>query len=478
MKILLIAGSIAGEERYGQFEEMGSYLPPYGLLCIAAVLEQNGFEVKILDTEKVEMTFEQLSQVITEYSPDLIGMTVYSIGSKQVIATAEAIKKKFKIPIVAGGPHAMIYPDDLAQYQCFDYLVTGEGEYTMLELAQTLESKGDLRKVPGIIFGKNGQIVRTPDRPYIDNLDELPFPAFHLLEGRNDYAPSALIYKKKPLFALITSRGCPYRCIFCRSIWSRHWRANSAKYVVDMVEYVINNFGVKEITFLEDVFTLNKKRVLEICSLIKKRQLKFSWSCSAVVRTLDKELMKVMKDSGCWMISCGIESGNDEVLKFIRKPLTTDMVRRAISDMDEVGIRPRGYFMIGHLVDTKETIRQTIDFAKSLPFYSVNFNIMHLSPGSEAREIAHKYGKVNMDLSLCSGYCGKGLSFVAHGLTAEWLYDTQKRAFREFFLRPIQIWRLLKTISGIEDVKRYWVSFKAFVKLYLIHALVRRPSNR
>jgi len=465
MKLLLISGAVSGEKRYGNLEDIGSYLPPYGLCCLGAVLEKGGHEVMIIDSVRNPLSLLTLAEKVKEFQPDLIGLSVYSIGANQAIETAKAIKSEFGIPIVAGGPHVMVFPEDLTQCEAFDYLVTGEGEHTLLELADTLDRGGDLAAVKGIFFRKDGEVVKNEPRPLIENLDELPFPAFHLIEGIESYAPHQMVYRRKPVITLITSRGCPFDCIFCNSVWTNRWRSNSAEYVVDLVQHVIKNFHAREVSFHEDTFALNKRRVLEICRLMKERNIGISWTATVNLTTLDREVIKAMKDAGCWLVSCGIESGNDEVLKFIRKPVDKETVRRVLGWLDDEGIRIRGYFMIGHLIETKETIQETIDFAKSLPLYSMNISVMYLAPGSYAREIAHEYGDTNMSLDIGSSYQRGNLGFVPRGLTKEYIQEMHRKAILDFFIRPRQMLRLISAIRGPEDIRRYYRLVRSFVKV-------------
>ena len=466
MRVLLISGAISGEERYGNLEDIGAYLPPYGLMCLAAYLEEKGgHEVKIIDSARYRLSIDKICNEIKEFDPGLVGMSVYSIGANHAIETAMGIKEKFDVPIVVGGPHIIVYPDDLAQYEYFDYLVTGEGEQTLLELVEAISQSAGAEGVKGLYYRSNGHVIKNEQRLYFENLDELPSPAFHLIENLETYSPQLMVYRKRPVITLVTSRGCPYACIFCNSIWTRRWRANSAAYVVDLVEYVIDNFNAKEISFHEDTFALDKKRVLEICRLFKERNINIPWTASVNLRTLNKEVIGAMKDAGCWLVSCGIESGNDEVLDFIKKPVDTETVKRVTGWLDEAGIRIRGYFMIGHLVDTKESIEETIEFAKSLPLYTMNMSVLYLSPGSEAREIAGNYGHVDMGLDLGSGYPRGNLSFVPEGLSKGYIQDMQRKALIDFFLRPSQIKRLLTAIEGPEDIRRYARMVKAFFKL-------------
>jgi len=340
-------------------------------------------------------------------------------------------------------------------------------------LVETLEKGGDIAAVKGIYYREDGKVIKNEARPYIENLDDLPFPAFHLIDDLAGYNPQLLVYRRRPVITLITSRGCPFECIFCNSVWTRRWRANSASYVVDLVEHAIKNFGAREISFHEDTFALNKKRVLEICRLIKERNLNIIWSATVNLKTLDQEVIHAMKDAGCWLVSVGIESGSEKVLKFIKKPVDKETIIRVTRWLDEAGIRIRGYFIIGHLIDTQETIEETMVFARSLPLHSMNLAVMYLAPGSEAREIAHDYGTINEGLFLGTGYPRGNLSFVPNGMTEDEIRALQKKAISNFFFRPRQIAQLITSIEGMEDIRRYSRMSRAFVKLSATRVVLR-----
>lgn len=468
-RVLLINPRLSGEARYGKFKDVGSYLPPYGLLSIAGVLEQHGHVVMISDADSRRgLSLEQLKDVVIGFRPDIIGLTAYSIGKDQLLETARHIKSFSPAVIVAGGPHVMVFPEDLAEYDCFDLLVYGEGEYVMLDILEHYRGRRKLAEIEGIVYRENGNTIRTPQRAFIRDLDSLPHPAFHLLRDMGDYRPMQLLYKKLPVLPVITGRGCPYSCIFCNSLWGKKVRLNSPGYIMSLVRNVVEAFGVREIMFYEDTFCIEKERIHELCDLIIGSGMKISWSCSANIRTVDQPLLKKMKDAGCWLVSLGIESGNDDVLRFVKKPVTTEEARRVCMWADEAGLRIRGFFMLGHPIDTKTTIRQTIEFMKSLPLFTVNFTILQLLPGSEFRNIAHAFGEVDYDLGLGTGHPRDDLSFVPRGLTAEYLKYMQRRGYREFFLRPSQLWRLLKAVDSFEDVRKYGELASAFVKLYAV----------
>jgi radical SAM superfamily enzyme YgiQ (UPF0313 family) len=448
------------------------------LLCLAAVVEKAGHKVRVLDADSRKgLSDEDVAREIAAFNPDMIGMSCYSIGRSQLIETSRWLRTITPAMQVVGGPHITTFPEDLASVESIGALVYGEGEYTLLDLVRHKMNGKKLSTIPGIVYRENGKTIKTSPRPFIENLDELPYPAYHLLDDIHDYRPMQLLYKYRPVLTLITGRGCPFSCIFCNSVWGRKVRANSPEYIMGMIKKLKADYGVKEIMFYEDTFAIKKARLEALCGLMIQEKLDIKWTCSANVNTLNERLLMKMKEAGCWLMSVGIESGNDEVLKFIEKPAKTADVRNVCAWAAKAGIHVRGFFMLGHPIDTEKTIRQTIDFAKELPLFTVNFCILHLLPGSKVREIAHEYGTVNYNFELSSGHPGESLSFVPKGLTADYLSKMQRRAYAEFFLRPSQIWRLLRSVDTLEDIRKFWELSLAFFSLYIPKNPFRRGGK-
>lgn len=467
MKVLLIHPPVSGYERYGKFEEAGSYLPPLGLCYIAAVLERNDIEVKIIDGLCHKLSQREILNRLVRFNPDIVGMTTVTVSHHRTIELAKLIKETFpELPIVVGGPHVTVLPMEILNEKSFDIGVIGEGEYTMLELVRSLENGDSLDKVKGIVYRnrKNNNIKITQRREYIENLDELPFPARHLLGDLRVYHGHLMAHKKELMTSMITSRGCPYNCIFCCDIWGKKFRAHSAEYVISEIDHLVEKYGMEEIEIQDDTFTVNKKRVEKICRLLKERNYDLVWSCATRANLVTKDLFKQMKEAGCWLVEIGIETGDPQVMKSIKKGITLEQAEKAVKFAYEVGLETKGFFMLGHHVDTKESIRKTIDFAKSLPLHTVNFNITVPYPGSELFEIADDYGTFTKDYLSYSSHTDNP-QFIPRGLTQEYLLKMRKKAYIEFYTNPKQIFHLIKNIHGFYDLRRYWKGVKTFIKL-------------
>ncbi|MBU0517136.1 MAG: B12-binding domain-containing radical SAM protein [Proteobacteria bacterium] len=457
-RVILINPPMTREERYGRFAEGGSTSPPNGLLYIAAVLEGHGCRVRVLDGLREFMTAEDVLGEIEAFRPDLIGLTLATIAFYRAVSLARMIKdRRPETPIVVGGPdvsarladyraHLTDFPLDLAVY--------GEGEDTVVELVDALRDGGDLSSIKGLIHQVDGRTQVNPPRPFRTDLDGLPLPARHLLPNLQRYRPNLLTYKRRPWTTMITSRGCPNQCTFCdRSLFGQRYRARSAENVFAEMKHLHEKFGIREISFMDDTFTIQRRRVERLCDLLIESGLKVAWMCFARANTLNRKLLAKMRLAGCWMISLGIESGNAEILEVIKKGIDLDQVRRVCRWSNRLGIAIRGLFMLGLPTETKQSIERTIDFARSLNLYTADFCITYLLPNTELTRTAEDYGQVGKEnFASLSGHTNGALSFIPHGFTQEELLDYQRRAYMSVLLRPRAALNVLRQVKGYADL--------------------------
>ncbi|HDZ77513.1 MAG TPA: radical SAM protein, partial [Candidatus Omnitrophica bacterium] len=357
---------------YGGLEGHGGKTPPLNLGYLAAYVrdkKDTSYQVAILDAEVLNMTFEQISDYVRKEMPAVVGITsstpVYSNALK-IAETCKSINKNIKV--IIGGVHPSALPLAVAKEQSIDFVVLGEGEVTFFELLEAVTGKRPFSEVNGIIFKDNGRIVQTQTRNLIEDLDSLPFPARDLMPHNLYQPPPTKRVSTFKATALTSARGCPYSCNFCSAnvVWRRKYRFRSPKNVVDEIEHCINTLGVREFSFTDELFTLKRERAVGICQEIIKRGLRIVWVCMCRVGQVDRELLKIMKKSGCREISFGIESGDEQVLETIHKGITLDGAKESIRLVQEVGIRTHTSFMVGNLGEDENTIRRTIEFAKEL----------------------------------------------------------------------------------------------------------------
>jgi radical SAM superfamily enzyme YgiQ (UPF0313 family) len=297
---------------------------------------------------------------------------------------ARAIKQHFALPIIIGGPHVTIYPREVLSHTCFDIGVIGEGERTLLEIvsayaANTGDLTSALSKIKGIVFRNREETCVTGPREFIADIDNLPFPAYDLLPLPRYYGCNLAV----PYMTMMTSRGCPYTCSFCsKTPWGQSLRCHSARRVVDEIEYLVKELGIKAIDFFDDTFTANKERIREIASLIRERELHFEFGITTRVNTVDQQLLRDLKSIGCKTAAFGVESGDPDILKKINKNITIEQIKNAFRWTEETGINSVGFLMVGNPGETEGAIKNTIRLLKEArPDYFIS-NILIPYPGS------------------------------------------------------------------------------------------------
>lgn len=463
-RVMFINPLVSAEETYGKrFKRLGAVQPPLGMCYIAAVLEREGYNVRILDANCLGLLAPEVIPEIASFAPQLIGLYTTTMGSTRVTQIAQEIKQAFPgTPIVLGGPHLLGMGKDILKNSCFDYGVVGEGEMTALELVKGLEAGSDVTGTNGLILRKEGQVVQNPPREAIKDLDSLPFPARHLLPPLSQYHLKAMITKKHPATHIFTSRGCPYSCIFCTDPFGKKVRFHSPEYVVAEMEHLVKDHGIKEVTINDDTFNVNRKRVFEFCKLLKKKNLKITWSCLLRVNLVDKELLKEMKGAGCWLIQPGVESGNQKILDFIKKDITVEQVLNCSKWAREVGLMIKPSFIIGHPMETKVTVEDTIRLAQSMKAHYPAFALMTPFPATEMWEIADRYGTFDRS-NLSRLVPSMNACFVPKGLTSEFLVKKQKEAFRRLYLDPAMVFRHVFAIRSFTDIRKMWWAFQGLM---------------
>lgn len=384
MKVLLIE-----PKAYGEYP--GAMQPHLGLAYLASVLLQRQIDVEIVDM-RLGYTFKDLLSKIRFFNPDLVGVTVYSIQFGTTRRLVNMIKESTDRMVVIGGPHISACRSEVMRTMKADFAVKGEGEYTLPDLCNFLESgKSKFNEIEGLIWRDRDKIVENVDRPYINNLDALSFPAFEKFELKR-----YIFYKERRL-PIVTSRGCPYRCIFCsvRLSMGQKLRPRSPENLVGELEYWYSK-GWRQFDFEDDCFSFDLNRAKKICDLIIERGLKIKWFLFNGIRVdrIDRELLSKMKKARCEYVQYGIESGSNEVLRAIRKGITIEKAVKAIKMTREIGISQSVNFIIGHPTETFETAMETLNFARSIAHAGVLVNVYNLIPypGTELYQFVERHG--------------------------------------------------------------------------------------
>lgn len=467
--VIFVNPPLTREERFGEMAKHGATAPPLSLCYLAAALRQAGLKSRIIDALSFDKTMEETIEEIVDQNPSCVGISTTTVGIFRAGELAKKIKEaSHKIITIIGGAHVTAVPQEtMEKFPQFDIGVIGEGEITIVELIQTLKKKGDLRSVKGLIIRKNdGDTILTDSRPLIEDLDSISIPAWEMVPHLKNYRESATRFSKLPLGSIITSRGCPGKCLFCdNSVFGRKFRAHSAKYVIDMIKFLKSNYEINSLVFYDDYFVADKKRLKEICLKIIEEKLDLEWVCSARVNAINEEILILMKRAGCFQIAYGIESGNQEILNVQQKGVTLERIRRAVEMTNKAGIRTKGYFMIGHPTETPETIFETIDFARSIPLDNFQATYFTPFPGSQAYDVADKYGEFEKDWEKMNMW---DIVFVPYGFSKKDLRHYLKMVHRKFYFRPRIIWSYFKLMSDPKYRKQLIKEGLTFIKEMLL----------
>lgn len=470
MRILLINPPFSD---YGGLKGHGGNALPLNLAYLAGYLRQQQpeIEIKILDCEGLRLTYDKITEKIKDIKPDLVGITMPTPVYHQVINIAEIIKKiSEKIFIVVGGPHPTVLSRETLNESVIDCCVIGEGEVTFSKLIEVLIKGQSLQAVKGIVFRDgDGQIQQTEKRELVQDLDSLPFPARDLFPLDIYFPPPTKRVSNKKAGNIITSRGCPYQCTYCIAsvMWERRVRFRSVKNVVDEIEECYRRYNIGEFNFHDELFTLNKERVIAICQEIRQRNLDIAWVCMIRVDFADEETLRAMKTAGCKKIMFGFESGSQMILDKMKKRVALDKAEEAVKLVKKIGIKTAGNFMFGNIGETEETIKKSIKLAKKLNCDTMAFFIASPYPGTEFYRIAKAKGYLRPDFDwqdfILVGNNRPPLNLP--GLPAEKILAWQKRAYLEYYLRPHYILSKLWGLRSWVEVKNLYNGFKLLLNL-------------
>lgn len=356
--------------------------PPYGLLYLASYLEKEGHEVTINDCIIEEINHDGFRRLIKKVNPDVVGISVTSELRFSALKCADIVKEvNPNILTILGGAHATVLAESIAK-NCpnIDIVVRGEGEETIAELLK----KKDLKKVNGIVYRKGNRIITTPPRLPLQDLDKLPFPAWHLVKMEKYFKQAENEHHlRHPATGLISARGCPNRCKFCASPkLTRFIRRHSPRYIVDEIEFLSKKYRVKDVYFLDDTFAIDIRWLKELRDELKRRKLDITFGGQARAN-IRKENLEVLKDMGFYFVAIGVESGSQGVLDLMGKNITVEQARNAVETAYKLGFFVKTYWLIGSPGETTEDIKQTMGFIKSLPFHFFTVAGLHLYPGTE-----------------------------------------------------------------------------------------------
>ena len=431
------------KENYGIF-------PSLSLLYVAGILEDAGCEVLFIDAHAEDLTLDETVARLRAFGPEYVGYTLTTYLFFQSMDWIKAIRAELDIPVIVGGVHLSIYPRETLGYTAIDYAVTNEAEVALPELLVALVKKRNLADVRGIAFRQpDGTVVVTPKAADC-NVDQAPFPARHLIDNSIYYS---FISQYKNFTCFITSRGCPYKCIFCEQ-GSKPFRARSPTNVVDELELSYKEYGIRELDFFDSSFTIRKDRVIAICDEIKRRKLPIVWAARTRVDCITDDVLKAMRSAGCNRIYYGIESGNREILQTLKKSTSLEMYKDVVSRTKAHGINTFGYFMVGNPHETEATIRQTIRLALDLDLDYAQFSKVTPMPATEMytlllKETGRDYWREHI-LNGNDEDIPRPLCDMTDAEIQRWT----RLAYLRFYYRPKYMARAFKRLQSADELKR------------------------
>lgn len=476
MKISLVNPPVDFNLSLGKIKKIAATtkMLPLGLGYIASVAKNNGFEVEIIDSYAEDLSIEETIEKCLNSNSRVVGISTVTPTVPAMLAIAKGIKDRSngQAPlIVSGGAHSHIMPRQILETGFIDVAVRGEGELTFLELIKNIEKNNmDFSAIKGVSYRKGSEIFHNQDRPYIENLDSLPYPAYELLK-MNLYSAPLHWLVAEPAYQMIISRGCPFNCIFCgiKSL-GRSVRARSVENALGEIEFLHKHYGAKEIMLVDPAFPLSRKLGIEFCQRYIERGLhkKVLWVTETRVDVVDEGLLKLMYKAGCRLVEFGIETGSEKTLKKIKKNTSLEQARNAVKWSKKAGLDVFSSFIIGFPGETREDMQETVDFIKSLEIDYPKINLLVPYPGSEVYETIIKdrpdMSKEWDKYTSFSSMTENEPVYVPDGISAQDLKVLHKNAYKQIYLRPAFILRHIKKLGSWLNIKKYFIIVTALVK--------------
>ncbi|MBU1912654.1 MAG: B12-binding domain-containing radical SAM protein [Candidatus Omnitrophica bacterium] len=429
-----------------QYNREGAILPPLGIAYLAAILEKKHV-VKIIEANALRLSLDEVIDQLRDFKPDALLFSLITTDFRPNLEWIKAIKKQIDVPVIVGGPQPSIYPTETLTYDEIDFCVVGEGWETLPELLDCVAGKGDYKSVKGIALKENGEIVLTEKRQAKLNINNVPFPARHLLPNESY---TTILSKRRPITAIMSSSGCPFNCLYCGHSYDVILR--DPVRVVDEMEECAKKYGIKEILFYDETFSLDKHRAAMICEELIKRKLDIACTIRTRADLVDELLVKLFARAGCIRISFGIESADPEALKWLRRNLSLPQIVDAVRWAKREKIDTLGFFMIGYPGESAQGIQKTIALAKQLDLDYVQINKLVTLPDTQLYTMfKEKTGK-----DLWRDYVLGKADFASFAplnskLTVEELDMWLKKAYRSFYFRPRYILNRLRNVTSFKE---------------------------
>lgn len=482
MKILLINPPQDNSVQAGiedDFIDIIGYYPPLGLMYIATILNNEGFETKIIDCVPMNIEYDQLKIIISNYNPHVVGITTYTMSMVDVLLTANLVKQiNTNTIVVLGGHHVQLYPLLSINYDNIDFVLRGEADYTFLELINAIKNEipiDEFEKIEGIGFKNEQKEFIHPRIAIVQDLNQLPIPDRELLPKQ---LYQSIVGRNNMVATVMSSRGCPYKCTFCYTP-SKLYRSRTTENILEEVKY-LKNEGYNEVFFFDDLFALRPKKVIDFARALREENIKIDWSFRGRINTVTKEMIDEAAKSGIHRIQFGIEAGVDSTLKRIKKGISTDKISQVIKWCHDAKITTVGNFMIGLPDETEKEIKQTLKFSRKIGLNYAQYSILVPYPFTEIYTEALERGIIRKDFWLefskdpIKNKNNFKVEYWTEHVSEEILFKIIKKSFKRFYFRPVTIINKLKEIKTFQE---FWFSVKGAFSVLAFNPKIKSIKN-
>ena len=456
-KVILLAPTYI--DLYGQLDKAAGKYFPLGLGYIAAYLRKFGAHtVQMYEPEAQSLTSADLEKIIRVNAPDVVGLTCSTPNFFRAIKLAEMIRKNSPAKIVLGGVHASALPEFIIDHygDVIDCVVIGEGEITMLELVNAYENQSTMESIRGIVYKDGDKTIRNESRPFILQLDALPFPARDLIP-QELFKPNLHNARHKHCSTILTSRGCPFNCSFCASriVSGKKYRMHSAEYVLEEMHMLKTDYQARQLLITDDTFTINHQRLEEICRGMIDKQLGLEWFCFSQVNVVNREILSLMKKAGCYNIGFGIESAHEEILRKMGKPIKPAKAVEAVKIANELGIKTQAFYIFGTPGETKQQMQDTIQFAGKVNATLAFFNMLVPYPGT--MDFQHFFSHIPLEKIAWDKFVAVGEQCILTNadMSPTEVEELIAQANLKYYLNPKRLAALLLHIKTFYELSNY-----------------------
>jgi radical SAM superfamily enzyme YgiQ (UPF0313 family) len=431
-------------------DNIGS-VPPLSLLYVAAILENEGVEVDLVDMAAERLTYRETLQRIQRFSPDLLGFSVTTISFHPVLKCINRFKQDTGLPVLVGGENVRLYPLETMSHPAIDFCIVGEAELPLPQFIRAFRENGPYEGIKSLGYRNNGEVFLDRTLQLTAEIDSVPFPARHLI--KNELYENVLS-RKKNFTAMLSARGCPFNCAFCNANQQRY-RARSPKNFVDEIEQNLTKHGIRDFDIYDSTFTTDRQRVLDICAEIRNRKLEIGFSVRSRVDVVDREMIDALKSAGCYAIMYGIESSSPDILKRMNKGISPAQIMETVTYTNSSGLETLGFFMFGFPGESCKTIEDTIEFSLKLPLDYAQFTLLVPFPETEIYTYYREHGLEDYWAEYTLDETKERLlDLVDTDITRDQASKYLAEAYRRFYYRPRIIWQQILMLRSFSKLKR------------------------